>query len=296
MAQWLGPDFDRQIIYNDFRDGKYCSVILDVFSGEERQLSMPVYSVSTDGKTALTLDFARLHRLRPGYGYSNLPDMTEGQPVPDGPCIWRIDIERDEITELLRYRDFVSFEPRSEMQGAEHKVNHIMLSPNGQRFMVLHRWFRGQRKYTRLVTCDIDGKNMFNLSDEDMVSHCCWKNDREILAYEKKHAGGLGYYLMRDKTKEYSHLWPELTMDGHPSYSPDGKYVLTDNYPDKTRMASIRVMDGDNIQVIARVFAPFKYDNDTRCDLHPRWSRDGKSVCFDSVFEGHRGLYMCKYR
>ena len=27
MAQWMGPDFETKIIYNDFRDGKYCSVI-----------------------------------------------------------------------------------------------------------------------------------------------------------------------------------------------------------------------------------------------------------------------------
>ena len=36
----------------------------------------PVYSVANNGKFALTLDFSRLHRLRPGYGYSNLPDET----------------------------------------------------------------------------------------------------------------------------------------------------------------------------------------------------------------------------
>ena len=46
------------------------------------------------------------------------------------------------------------------------------------------------------------------------------------------------------------------------------------------------------MKVIAKVFAPFKYDNDTRCDLHPRWRQDGKAICFDSVFEGHRGLYI----
>ena len=27
MAQWMGPDFSTRIIYNDFRNGKYCSVI-----------------------------------------------------------------------------------------------------------------------------------------------------------------------------------------------------------------------------------------------------------------------------
>ena len=47
-------------------------------------------------------------------------------------------------------------------------------------------------------------------------------------------------------------------------------------------------------KTVARVFAPFKYDNDTRCDLHPRWNHQGNQICFDSVFEGHRGLYMVK--
>ena len=47
-----------------------------------------------------------------------------------------------------------------------------------------------------------------------------------------------------------------------------------------------------DVKVIARVFAPFKYDNDTRCDLHPRWNRAGDKICFDSIFEGHRGLYV----
>ncbi|MGI6616532.1 MAG: glycosyltransferase [Saccharofermentanales bacterium] len=292
MMQWLGPDFDHEIIYNDFRDGKFCSVILDVFSGAERVLAMPVYSVAADGSFALTLDFSRLHRLRPGYGYSNIQEASASQKLPTTTAIWKLDIISNIVTPVLPYTAFTSFEPRPEMNNAEHKVNHIMLNPSGERFMVLHRWFVGHRKYTRLVTVDVDGSKMYNLSDDDMVSHCYWKNDKEIIAFENKKDQGSGYFLMTDKTQRYNRLWPHINSDGHPSYSPDGRLVLTDTYPNRKRMAILKILNENFNIVIAKVFAPFKYDNDTRCDLHPRWSRDGKKVYFDSVFEGHRGMYM----
>lgn len=300
MAQWLGPSFDKEIIYNDLRDGSYCSVIMNVETGAERVLPLPVYTVSNDGKTAMSLDFSRLHNLRLGYGYSVLPEITEGIALPDTTAVWKMDIGTGEVVELLKYTDFASFQPRKEMleEGSVHKVNHLMLSPNGKRFMVLYRWFCGQRKYTRLITCNVDGTDMYVLSDDDAVSHCYWKSDTEILAFENKFDGGTGYYLMKDKTQEYTHLWAQLDNDGHPSYCPtDNNLVVTDSYPDRARIANIKLLrdndiEGKEMNIIARVFAPFKYDNDTRCDLHPRWSRDGKKICFDSIFEGHRGLYI----
>ena len=299
MAQWMGPSYDNKIIYNTLRDGEYCSVVLDIFTMQEYQLPMPVYTVSSDGKTALSLDFSRLHSLRPGYGYSALPEATKDVALPDTTCIWRMDIETGKVAPLFKYTDFAKFQPREEMKGngVIHKVNHLMLSPNGKRFMVLYRWFCGQRKYTRLITCNIDGSDIYLLSDDDMVSHCYWKNDEEIIAFERKKDGGNGYYLMKDKTQEYRRLWPQLNNDGHPSYCPtDNSLVVFDTYPNRARVQEVKIardndVEGKDVKVIAKVFAPFKYDNDTRCDLHPRWSRDGKKICFDAVFEGHRGLY-----
>lgn len=298
MLQWLGPDFNSKILYNDYRDGKYVSVILTLATMQEKIIPAPVYSVSKDGKFALTLDFSRLYELRPGYGYYNVPEKTKGIALPNTTAIWKVDLDSGEVTDLLKYTDFSNFEPRQEMKedGSVHKVNHIMLSPNGKRFMVLYRWFCGQRKYTRLITCDVDGTDMYVLSDDDMVSHCYWKDDAHILAFENKKITGPGYYLMTDKTNEYIHCWPQFSNDGHPSYSPDGTLIVTDSYPDRARIASINLMDGDEIKkdntTIAKVFAPFKYDNDTRCDLHPRWNHASDKICFDSIFEGHRGLYV----
>ncbi len=302
MAQWLGPTFDKEILFNDLRDGKYCSVIKDVKTKKERVLPMPVYTLSNDGKTALSLDFSRLHSLRLGYGYAALPEKTKGVALPDETCIWNMDVESGNVVPLLKYTDFAKFQPRPEMQeeGSVHKVNHLMLSPNGKRFMVLYRWFCGQRKYTRLITCNVDGTDMYVLSDDDMVSHCYWKDDEHIIAFENKNGEGTGYYLMKDRTQEYTHLWPELNGDGHPSYCPtDNSLVVFDTYPNRARIQEVKIardidVEGKDVKVLAKVFAPFKYDNDTRCDLHPRWSRDGKIVCFDSVYEGHRGLYMVK--
>lgn len=299
MLQWLGPDYSSHILYNDYRNGQYVAVILEIKTGKERVISAPVYTVAADGKMALTLDFSRLYNLRPGYGYYNVPEKTKGMALPDATAIWKINLESGEITPFLCYKEFADFQPRPEMQkiGTVHKVNHLMLSPNGSRFMVLYRWFIGHRKYTRLITCNIDGTGMYLLSDDDMVSHCIWKNNCTILAFENKKNSGPGYYLMKDKTDKFIHCWPQLSNDGHPSYSPDGKWIVTDTYPDRARMAEIKLMNGmdekiKEVNIIARVFAPFQYDNDTRCDLHPRWNHVGNKICFDSVFEGHRGLYI----
>lgn len=291
MLQWLGPDFSENIIFNDFRDGKYCSIILNIITGKEKIFERPVYSVSNNGKFALTLDFSRLHRLRKGYGYANIPEISSNEKAPEKACVTYLDLETGVHYGIMTYADFLRFEPTLDMSDAEHKVNHIMLSPSGKRFMVLHRWFVGSQKFTRLITANIDGTDMYNLND-DMTSHCYWKNDTEILAFAKKKGSGTGYYLLEDKSKKNRKMWPELSSDGHPSYSSNGNMVVTDTYPDRARIATVFLIKDENVNKIARLFAPFKYDNDVRCDLHPRWNRSGDAICFDSVFEGKRGLYV----
>jgi hypothetical protein len=72
MLQWLPPDYDDRVIFNDFEDGQYVSRLVSLETNEQTTLDRPIYCVSPTGKSALSLDFSRLHRLRPGYGYINL--------------------------------------------------------------------------------------------------------------------------------------------------------------------------------------------------------------------------------
>lgn len=293
MAQWLGPDFKSRIIYNDFRNGKFCSVIYNFEKKiEEKVLDKPIYDVAKDGTFALTLDFSRLHNLRKGYGYANLEEETKKELCPNSPCIWKIDLNTGDIQEILNYKDLKKFETRSEMKKAIHKINHIMISPNGKRFMVLHRWFKNKEKFTRLLTMNVDGTDIYNLSDNNFVSHCCWKNDQEILSFLRKEEGD-HYYLLKDKSHEYKMFWEELNTDGHCTYSFDKKYVITDTYPNRKRKASVYLCEENkHPQKIVSVFSPFKYDNDVRCDLHPRWNHKGDKICIDSVHEGKKEMYL----
>ncbi|NOR44515.1 MAG: hypothetical protein GQ534_02930 [Candidatus Delongbacteria bacterium] len=79
--------------------------------------------------------------------------------------------------------------------------------------------------------------------------------------------------------------------------------MLFDSYPDRSRMRHLYVYDlkNDDIEEIGEFLEPLKYDNEaiynneTRCDLHPRWSTDGKKIYFNSVHEGKRHLYCIEY-
>lgn len=294
MLGWLGPDFNTNIIYNDFINGDLKAVVFNIKTKEKRIIDSSVYSVSNNGKIALTLDFIRLNRLRPGYGYNNMEDNTKKDLIPRGYCIWKVDLISNTKTGIIKYSDLIKIDHKDTMDCAEHKVNHIMINPSGNRFMFLHRWIKNGVKYTRLLTANIDGKDIYNLLDEDMVSHCNWKDDTTILGWarkgEKNH-----YYLLKDKSKEYKVIGKDkLLVDGHPSYSNDLACFVTDTYPDFKRKQHLYLYDeiNDNLKEIASIYANTKYINDCRCDLHPRFNHSGNKICFDGSQNKKRQVYV----
>lgn len=298
MLQWLGTDPNRLIIYNSIEDDQYVSIIRDVHSGKTRTVPRPIYAVSPDGKQAVSLNFSRVARTRPGYGYYALPDPTEGQAHPDDDGIWHVDLESGESELIITLDQIVGIRYRRSMEN-ENWFNHLQFNPAGTRFLWLHRWYRpgSNRWFTRLFTANPDGTDIYLVADDDMVSHFDWRDEHHILAWASHRQIGDRYFLYRDRTPWFEVVGGDVfTCDGHCSYSPDRerRYILTDTYPDASAHRTLLLYDTRTRRRadIGRFLSPRRYSGEIRCDLHPRWSRDGTQVCFDSLHEGERQMYV----
>lgn len=290
--QWLTPEL---FIYNFF-DSKNNAYRSSIYNAAENKkvstLDYPIYDCFSD-QYGLTINFNRLYNLRPDYGYRNIvEDIDFNDNSKDG--IYRIDLRKNISTRLFSIEDIIGLSPLNSMKGAKHKINHIMISPNGEDFMFMHRWFiPGGKKFDRLLISDQHGKNIKILTDEGMVSHCCWLDNDHIVGYFRHHSHGDSYYKIAIKTGKIDLLSNKLVGfgDGHPTFLKSK--MVFDSYPDRSRHKHLYIYDIEKNEVteIGQFYEPLKYFGETRCDLHPKWNFKGDRIYVDSVHEGVRKLY-----
>jgi hypothetical protein len=299
MLQWLPSAPDSKIIYNQRQDNQFVSIIRDVYTGETRTLPRPIYCVSPDGRQALSINFARLNRTRPGYGYVGVADPGANDPFPADDGIFWIDLETGENRLIISYADMRHFNPVESMNSGQHWFNHLTFAPDSSRFVFLHRWqhdFQPGRKWIdRLVSARPDGSGPCLVANDHFVSHYDYFDPQHVLAWSYQENRGMHYFMYTDCADEVTILGEDVfETDGHCSFSPDRQWMLTDTYPDAEHRRALmlyHMATGQRID-IGRFYAPPELTGPVRCDLHPRWSRDGRQVCIDSAHEGTRQIYV----
>lgn len=302
MLQWL-PGSLREVIWNDREDGTFVSRIMNVVTGEMRSLPHPVYSVSPDGKYAVAPDFRRINDVRPGYGYAGLADPHANDPAPQDSGIVRIDLRSGKTELVLSLADIARTGaiPNQKL-GIKHYFNHLLYSPDGKRFIALHRWrYPDGSRLTRAITANSDGSDVRIVCPNGYTSHFIWRDATSILAQSRHWDGndGWGNFLFEDvdgggDVREVGR--GVLDPSGHVSYLPGGKWILNDTYP-KTRERIqtphlYEVASGNRID-LAELHLPAAYTGEWRVDTHPRFSPDGKLVCVDAPVVGQgRQLHL----
>jgi len=286
-TQWISSDL---LMYNDFREGHYVSVVYSISQKKEiKQFDLPVQDgFGTD--YFLSINYRRIMNLRPDYGYRNLPLMSDNEMEDlrnDG--IWKINYESGGHILLHSLQDIIACGYKPFFDKCQHKINHVMISPDGKGFIFIHRFYLEARRFDRLMYSDF--RSLRVLSDNEMVSHCCWMGIDTIFGY-LRHNNINGFYNC-SLTGEIV-LCKEVTDlgvgDGHPSCWKD--WIVFDTYPDKSRMQQLMLYNIRTRKIISllEVYQSTQYKNQTRCDLHPRFSENGQLVFFDSVYSGKRKL------
>ncbi len=293
-AQWISND---NFIFNKYDDidNRYIAIVYSVKTGSEvKRFELPVQDAFRSDYF-LSINYSRVMSVRPDYGYRNLEGLASEQLhnlEDDG--IWRVDYDTGRMKLIKTLESICQIKKQKLFSECFHEINHIMISPNGQFAIFIHRYYYKKRRFDRLFLLDIKSEKLKLLADNEMVSHCCWVDTKTIFGYLRGPGGLDGYWLIDCVTGEFSrfsnHLL-EMYGDGHPHCL--GNKFVTDSYPDKSRMQHLFWGDlktGEVIELGCYKHG-FDFSGECRCDLHPRLSPDGKRVYFDSVFSGKRQLY-----
>ena len=315
MAFWL-PWAKDTVIFNDMRDGKFVSVIMNWKTKEERIIPYPVSAVSEDGTWALGINYARLFLTRPDYGYyGDGQDPKKDVVFPEDDGLFRIDLKTGEVKLIVSCAAVKGMVPEVKSANGMSYICHTVISKDGKRVYFLSRSveqsmegvkkFKGVNWHTTAFTCNADGTNIrrcfpdgwgsshFNwkpaLSERDartMIVTCKWQN--RIYTHVE--------FTVGEEEKAHRVGDDRMTFDGHCIYTMDGNFISGDGYFDKKyfmrHWKMVRLAD-NAVRDVGDFFVPEIYrDIYCRCDLHPRWRLDGKQIGFNSVHEGSRQVYV----
>ncbi len=306
--QWV-PGFE-EIIWNDRSDdGK--SIVTRVYAvrtKKTRTLPFPIYVTSPDGKTGLGVNYERIqHR---GCKYAGIEDPYKNEWAPSNIGIWKIDLESGKLKLILSLKEMAKIMypdgfPKDTAMSNLYFFR-VGYNPSGSRIMAFvknfkNRWGNWEIR-TEGYTMDTEGKEIRYFYKEP--SHHFWFNDEELVdnGYHEGPDGkvSLGYFRFKDDGSGRAKEKILGAPNGHVSISRNGDWMLTDaSDGDGHIYLYLYHFPTGKIIPLAKLetrLGGYIYRTGLgalRCDLHPRFSWDGRSVSFDSTHEGYgRQVYL----
>lgn len=279
---------ENVINYNDWKEEKYCNIFYNIKDKKIiKKIDFPLYDMTKDEKYGLSINFSRLQRLRPGYGYNVLPDKTENEKAPKNDGIFLIDINNN-TSKLIIPLDKLAKTNDIKLE-YEHYINHISISPNGRKFIFFHIYNKKNGGWiTQLCSSNIDGTDLKILDNINLVSHYTWKNDKEILITGIEMENNKFFYKQYDIDGKYIKdiTKNELEQDGHPTYIDENNFI-SDTYPKNfyQTLFKYNIYEKKRIDIV-KLYSDPRLDGEYRCDLHPKYDDKNNIIFIDSTYAG----------
>ena len=275
-----------RFIFNEFKSNNLCSVIYDIKKNSRTTLDYPIQEVCLDRSILLSLNYGDYEKINKDYGYG-LKD--ENSNNTSGIIAYSYDNKK--IFEIEKIRIHNKSSNLSHIDKCE--INHISHCRGSNRILFI---YRDSSSCSNLFLYNLDTDNLKCVFSGTIVSHYCWINQNQVIAFIGKTIDSQNYFLIDLKKENYEIIHNDMGKngDGHPSISPNKEWLVYDSYPNKSRMIKINLFNLKENYIIelGSFYSSMRYYGYYRCDLHPRWSPDGKNISIDSTHEGFRKNYI----
>ncbi len=299
MAHWLD---NSTIIFNDFRNGKNVSVIMNIENKKEKKvLPFPVSGVAPNGKEAVSLNFSRLRITRTDYGYGgNGQDAQKDVVFPDNDGIFLVNLKTGASKLLVSLAQIKNMVPPFTKSSIEYFA-HTRFNTDGTKIFWLARGIPEWN--TSAFTVNKDGSNLQRcFPDKWGGSHFDWLDEDELMITANYDGKKYAHILFTIGKQDYKKLGKgALDFDAHGTFSPNKKWMVTDGYPDKNSgEQKIYLMDmkTEEVKLLGSYVEPKEYSDkgQWRCDIHSRWSPKGDMIGFNSTKTGERQAYIYRVK
>jgi hypothetical protein len=326
--QWL-PSAPDTLLVNDLEGGRPVTRFLKGLRGSWSDSIPAVYSVHPSGVFGAAPDWFRLGKFWRDYSY-DLPAegrLNCGEPGD----LRRVDLATGEERVLVPIATARELCGQLGKASDSDFLSHATFSPHGTRLCFMYRRFPEDGAIlSYFLACNTDGSELRLLAREK-ASHFDWLDEDRLVVWTRKLPGQAAALRAGGWTKRFpfkqmvtllrtlnpklkQSLFAEsyyevdfrtagqmkpvgagtLEQDGHPMFTHDRKWMVTDTYAYEGAQPLILFRMGDNKRFDVARFPvhPSFRDPQVKCDLHPRLDRSNRRVAVDSAHSGGRQLYV----
>ena len=284
--RWINNS--NYIGFNSIIKGQECFKIIDKSSKIIKIINFPLYDLYEKKMLGLSINFGRLKKFRPGYGYetNNSLNYLRLINLKNNKIIFDFDIKK-----IHFHINFKNID--------DYYFNHLNFSKCGNFFSFFFIYYLSGKERSKLFICDLKKDSFFPITkDNETPSHLSWLSSGKIIITIVKDSMTKYYeYDINLKRKRLMNFFPN-NLDGHPSENPmNNNLIVTDTYPDRFDNQSLFVVDKKKKKKkkISYFYNPKTFFGKNKCDLHPRWSMCGGKICCDTACSGKREIFIIEF-
>jgi len=304
---------DRYLYTNDIINNEAVCVRIDLEEHNSTAFAGPMYHLAPDSSSVISFPLDLINVTQQGYGVPEYRTIEDIKGAPEDQGLWKTNLNTNKKSLLVSLNQaYQAVKDKKFLEGGNCYFFHSKFNKQGTKiFQVMRCLFPDNPEKKgwnpMLFTFDSKGHHINEALERKLWkgNHPNWHADGEhIIMNLRPYWNGdpaLRFCRFHHKGGEIEILSEKVIGSGHPSITPDMKYLISDCYVHEPMAQDhgevpIRLVDLENEEerAICYVFTDLDIHGEKvlRIDPHPAWDRDYRRLCFNGAPMGKRQVFM----